>query len=113
MANGGGESRGHYLIRNGAVITIDPHIGTVPRADVLVRDGAILEIRADLSADGAEVVDATDMIVMPGLIDTHYHMWSTIGRNFLDDAGFDYFPAKWATKSVPSVLIQSIGRPRP
>lgn len=34
---------------------------------------------------------------MPGLIDSHYHMWNTIGRNFLSDGGFEYYPAKWAT----------------
>ena len=45
MANGNtGVPRGDYLIRNGAVITIDPDLGTLPKADVLVRDGTILEI---------------------------------------------------------------------
>ena len=34
------------------------------------------------------------MIVMPGFVDTHYHMWSALGRNFIVDGGFDYFPAK-------------------
>ncbi len=98
MANSGAEiSRGDYLIRNGAVITVDPDRGTLPNADVLVRDGTIQEIGADLAAGDAEIIDATDMIVMPGLIDTHYHMWSALGRNFLSDDGFEYFPAKWAT----------------
>lgn len=86
--------RGAYLIRNGAVITVDPTIGTLPRADVLVRDGVIEQVAPRLEARGAEVIDATDMIVMPGLIDTHYHMWSALGRNFPGDNGFSYFPAK-------------------
>ena len=34
-------SRGSYLIKNGSVITVDPVLGTLPRADVLVRDGRI------------------------------------------------------------------------
>jgi len=34
--------------------------------------------------------DASDMIVMPGFVDTHYHMWSTLGRNFTADGGFGY-----------------------
>ena len=89
--------RGDYLIRNGAVITVDPDLGTLPKADVLIRNGAIAAVGAELAADGAEIVDATDMIVMPGLIDSHYHMWSTLGRNFVSDGGFSYFPAKWAT----------------
>ncbi len=98
MANeGAGVSRRDYLIKGGAVITVDADRGTLPRADVLVRDGVIVGIGADLDAADAEIIDAADMIVMPGLIDTHYHMWSAIGRNFLTDDGFSYFPAKWAT----------------
>jgi cytosine/adenosine deaminase-related metal-dependent hydrolase len=95
--NGAGGTRGVYLIKDGAVITVDPQQGTLPQADVLVRDGAIEEIGTGLAAADAEIIDASDMIMMPGLIDTHYHMWSALGRNFLSDGGFDYFPAKWAT----------------
>jgi cytosine/adenosine deaminase-related metal-dependent hydrolase len=97
MTNGVGKARSNYLIKNGAVITVDPKLGTLPKADVLVRNGAIANIGPNLAADGAEIIDAADMIVMPGLIDSHYHMWSTLGRNFISDDGFEYFPAKWAT----------------
>jgi 5-methylthioadenosine/S-adenosylhomocysteine deaminase len=90
--------RGHYLIRNGAVITVD-QVGVLPRADVLVRDGRIEAVGPDLSAAGAEIIDAADMIVMPGFVDTHYHMWSALGRNFIAD-GFGYFAAKNATSKL-------------
>jgi cytosine/adenosine deaminase-related metal-dependent hydrolase len=89
--------QGGILIKGGAVITVDRALGTLPIGDVLVRDGAIVKVGPSIEAPGAEVIDASDMIVMPGLIDSHYHMWSTIGRNFLSDNGFEYFPAKWAT----------------
>jgi 5-methylthioadenosine/S-adenosylhomocysteine deaminase len=94
--------RGAYLVKNGAVITVDPALGTLPRADVLVRDGRIERIGPELSAPGVEVIDATDMIVMPGFVDTHYHMWSALGRNFIGDGGFGYFPAKNATSTLYS-----------
>ncbi len=93
--------RGTYLIRGGAVITVDDTLGTLPRADVLVRDGVIVQVAPSIPAPpGAEVVDAADMIVMPGLIDTHYHMWSALARNFPGDAGFSYFPAKNAVSKL-------------
>src|SRR5437764_4723882 len=91
--------RGSYLIKNGAVSTVDPVLGTLPRADVLVREGRIDAIGPELAATGAEAVDATDMIVMPGFVDTHYHMWSALGRNFIAD-DFGYFPAKNATSTL-------------
>jgi cytosine/adenosine deaminase-related metal-dependent hydrolase len=39
------------------------------------------------------------MIVMPGLVETHFHMWSALGRNFIAE-DFEYFPAKWATAAL-------------
>lgn len=92
--------RGAYLIKDGTIVSVDPEIGLLSRGDVLVRDGAIIDIGTDLPADGAHVIDASRMIVMPGLVDTHFHMWSSIGRNFIMDGGFEYFPAKSATAAV-------------
>jgi 5-methylthioadenosine/S-adenosylhomocysteine deaminase len=91
--------RGHYLIKNGAVISVDPLRGVLPRGDVHVHDGRIEAIGPDLQVAGAEVIDATDMIVMPGFVDTHHHMWSALGRNFIRD-GLGYFQAKAATSSL-------------
>ncbi|MFT8244525.1 amidohydrolase family protein [Roseomonas sp. BN140053] len=89
--------RGRYLVKGGAVITVDPALGTLPRADVLVNDGVIERVGPDLDAPGAEVIDAADCIVMPGLVDSHYHMWSALGRNYIGDGGYEYFQAKNAT----------------
>jgi len=91
--------RGHYLIQGGSVVSVDPDVGTLRRADVHVQDGRIVGVGAGLHAPGAEVLDASRMIVMPGLVDSHFHMWSTVGRNFVSE-GFEYFPAKWATSAV-------------
>jgi cytosine/adenosine deaminase-related metal-dependent hydrolase len=93
-------ARGAYLIKGGAVVSVDPAIGILPRGDVLVRGGEIIDIGSDVPADGAELIDASRMIVMPGLVETHFHMWSSIGRNFIMDGGFEYFPAKWATAAL-------------
>jgi 5-methylthioadenosine/S-adenosylhomocysteine deaminase len=97
MSHKAAAGQGGALIKGGAVVSVDPRTGTLPKGDVLVRNGAIVDVAAEIDAPGAEMIDASNMIVMPGLIDSHYHMWSTIGRNFLSDNGFEYFPAKWAT----------------
>lgn len=84
------------LIRGGTVVTVDPAFGTIAAGDVLVRDGRIADVGTISGAPDVETVDAAGMIVMPGLIETHWHMWSSLGRNFIND-GFEYFPAKWAS----------------
>lgn len=43
-------------------------------ADVRIRDGRIVEIGADLTADGERIIDASDCYVAPGIIDTHTHL---------------------------------------
>jgi 5-methylthioadenosine/S-adenosylhomocysteine deaminase len=91
--------RGDYLIQGGSVVSLDPTVGTLRRADVHVRDGRIVAVAAGLDAPEAERLDASRMIVMPGLVDSHFHMWSTLGRNYVAE-GFEYFPAKWATSAV-------------
>ncbi|TWP53764.1 amidohydrolase family protein [Lentzea tibetensis] len=90
--------RGRYLIKGGSVVTVDPALGTLPRGDVLVDDGRIEAVGRNLPARGAKIIDATDMIVMPGFVNTHYHMWSALGRNYIAD-GFGYFAAKRATST--------------
>lgn len=96
-----GARRGTYLIRNGMVITVDRNKGVLPRADILIRNGVIEKIGRGLSAPGAQQIDATDMIVMPGFVNSHYHMWSAIGRSFTArNGGFSYYPAKSATSGL-------------
>ncbi|MGA3044399.1 MAG: dihydroorotase [Bryobacteraceae bacterium] len=60
------------LIKNGRVI--DPAPATDMLADILIRDGVIAAVGADLDAPGAEIFDATGLIVSPGFIDMHVHL---------------------------------------
>ncbi len=73
------------LIRNGIVLSQDPSIGELPRADVLVEGDRIADVRPDISADGAQVIDAAGNIVIPGFIDTHRHTWETSIRTCAPD----------------------------
>lgn len=62
-------SRADLAIVGGDVVT--SHVG---RASVIVRDGRIETIQApDLPVDAATVIDATGMLVIPGVIDIHFH----------------------------------------
>jgi cytosine/adenosine deaminase-related metal-dependent hydrolase len=63
------------LLKGGMVVTMDDTLGNFASGDVLIRGTQIVAVGTELSAEGAEVVDAKGMIVIPGLIDTHRHAW--------------------------------------
>src|SRR5262249_1545309 len=82
---GTGQAGRRYVIRGGSVMSIDPQVGDFARADVLVEGKKILAVGPNVSAAGADVIDATGRIVMPGFIDTHHHQFETALRSFLAD----------------------------
>lgn len=62
------------LIHGGTTVDTDPV--TVRAADVLVEGGRIAATGPGLAApEGAEVIDATGMLVLPGFVDSHRHTW--------------------------------------
>jgi cytosine/adenosine deaminase-related metal-dependent hydrolase len=67
------------LIRNATVITMEAE-GVLENADVLISGDHISAIGARLSGAGADVVDGTNYIVIPGLINAHMHTWQTALR---------------------------------
>jgi cytosine/adenosine deaminase-related metal-dependent hydrolase len=70
------------FFRNATVLTMDSP-GVLEGADVLVRGQTIAEVGQGLTKpDDAVEVDASGGILMPGMIDTHRHMWQTALRGF-------------------------------
>ena len=61
------------ILRGGRVI--DPGSGRAEVADVAFEKGKIAAIGADLQRDAAEIVDVRGLIVAPGLIDLHTHVY--------------------------------------
>jgi len=59
------------LLKGGHVI--DPANALDEIADVLIENGKIKAVGADLPAKGAEIIDVTGKLVTPGLIDMHVH----------------------------------------
>lgn len=81
------------LIRNAYIVTMDPLLGDLRETDILVRDGRIERIGKNLeTGSGVDTFDASGLIIMPGLIDTHWHMWTTLIRGSMgNQAGQGYF----------------------
>jgi 5-methylthioadenosine/S-adenosylhomocysteine deaminase len=85
--------RGEFVIRGAYVMTMDPALGDMAGADVHVKDGTIVAVGKALKAPGALVLGGERMIVLPGLVETHWHMWNTLLRGFSGDRREEtYFP---------------------
>ncbi|MDP2239413.1 MAG: amidohydrolase family protein [Burkholderiales bacterium] len=86
--------RGEFVIRGATILTMDAGIGDFARGDVYVRDGVIIAVAKDIVAPTASSIDARGMICMPGFIDTHWHLWTSVCRPIIriDDPKIGYFP---------------------
>src|ERR1700723_478764 len=79
------QNNGRILFKGGTIFTMDPTVPNLSTGDVLVDGGRIAAVGVNLQAGGAEVIDATGSIVMPGLIDAHHHMWLGVMRRMMPD----------------------------
>jgi cytosine/adenosine deaminase-related metal-dependent hydrolase len=95
------------LIRGATVITMDAQ-GDLPVADILVTGDRITEIAPGLVVDGAQVVDASGCIAIPGLVNAHMHTWQTalrgVAANWTLLQYFQHMHAGLATVFTPDDL---------
>lgn len=76
-------ARGNVVIRNATILTMDDTLGDLSASDIHVRDGAIIAVGAALEAPGAEEVDGSHCVVLPGFVDTHQHLWNGLFRGLV------------------------------
>lgn len=88
---GHGRNSGKQLIDNGYIITMDSELGDF-KGDILLEGDEIIEIAPEINT-GKKVkkIDAEGMIVMPGLIDTHRHMWQGVVHGMATDLTFGQY----------------------
>ena len=80
------ENPKRLLVRGGQVYDHDGDVHKPPVADILIEGGNIAAVGADLSTDGVrEIIDARDRLVVPGLINAHYHSHDTLCRGMFEE----------------------------
>jgi cytosine/adenosine deaminase-related metal-dependent hydrolase/ribose/xylose/arabinose/galactoside ABC-type transport system permease subunit len=93
-------SSGRKLIQGGIVLSMDPGVGELARGDVLIDGAHIVAVGPNLDvASDTEVIDASGMIVMPGFVDSHRHIWEGLLRNIGTDV-----PLEGRTSYISHVL---------
>ncbi len=84
------QSAPRILIKGATLLTLDAQVGDFAKADMLIEDGKIREIRPDIAAGGdIAVVDGGNRIVIPGFIDTHNHSYQGLMRSILPNGALD------------------------
>ena len=82
------------LIKNAAMVaTFDDNMRRIENCDILVKGNRIAEIGPKLEAPNVDkVIDATGMLVMPGMINCHHHLYQTLTRNIPRVQEAELFP---------------------
>jgi 5-methylthioadenosine/S-adenosylhomocysteine deaminase len=94
------------VFRNATVLTMDDGHRVLAGADVLITGERIAAVGPNLQVpEGTAEIDATGGIVMPGMIDTHRHMWQTAMRAYGADwtltQYFVWYYLNWGKKFRP------------
>ena len=68
-------SPARILVRRATIISMDPKIGDVVQGDILIEGKKLVAVGGALNVSGAETIDASNMIAIPGFVDAHRHSW--------------------------------------
>ena len=80
------------LVKNiNKLITCDDNDRVLEHVNVLIENGVIIKIsNEEMTAD--DVIDASNMVMYPGLINTHHHLYQTFSRNLPQVQNMELFP---------------------
>ncbi|MCO5065002.1 MAG: amidohydrolase family protein [Rhizobiaceae bacterium] len=95
------------IIKNACVLTMDRALGDFEQADILVVGSKIAEVKPNVHAPDAEVIDGSGMIVMPGFIDTHRHSWQAAFRWFAPNSTMETY-GQTVNKILQSIRPQDV-----
>ncbi len=104
-ASDSSSSTGPVLIRGADLLTMDPALGEIEGGDVLIEDGRISAVGDGLTTEGAEVVDARGMILMPGMTDGHRHVWQIVDSGRLAKTSPSLYAGyqEWKMRTIVSL----------
>jgi len=90
------KTHGNVLIKDATILTVTEE-GTIPKGSILIKDGKIAAVGSKLEVPtGVTVIDASGLVAMPGIIDSHSHIAVQGGVN------------EWSLSIVPEVRIKDV-----
>ena len=97
------------LIRGARVLDLDGDLDNPPAQDILCEGGAITTVGTGLAAPaGAEVIDASGMLAIPGLVNSHYHSHDVLAKGMFEDLSLEH----WGVLAGPLGAKRSLAEVR-
>jgi 5-methylthioadenosine/S-adenosylhomocysteine deaminase len=102
------------LIRGGRVYDHDGDVHQPTLSDILVCGERIERVAPNLPAeDGAEIIDATGKLVVPGFVNAHYHSHDVMAKGLFEEMPFDIWtlhsnPANYGPRSLAEVRLRTL-----
>ncbi|PKD17111.1 hypothetical protein APR41_06665 [Salegentibacter salinarum] len=94
-----------YLIKDASILSMDEEIGDFNSADVLIDKGKIAKLGKNIEApSNTETINAEGGILIPGLIDCHWHLWTSLLRSMSGDSpneGYFKMTARYSRLYTP------------
>jgi len=112
MANSAQGAR--VLIRGGRVYDHNGDVHQPAQADILIAGERIERIGPNLPAEaGVEVIDAAGKLVVPGLVNAHYHSHDVMAKGLFEEMPFDVWtlhsnPANYGPRSLKEVRLRTL-----
>ncbi len=73
------------LIKNATLLDMVKDEPNIRKTDILIEEKYIKSIDENIECEDAEIIDAKEMLVMPGFVNTHTHLAMSIFRGYKDD----------------------------
>ena len=88
---------GKTIIRGGRVYDHEGDVHKPAVADILIENGVVAAVGPNLLAENAEIVDARNRLIVPGLINAHYHSHDTLCRGLFEELPLEF----WLLYTLP------------
>jgi 5-methylthioadenosine/S-adenosylhomocysteine deaminase len=89
-------AQGRILLKGGTIVSMDPQVGNFAKGDVLIEGKKIIGVGGEgqvKPSSGAQVIDASNTIVIPGFVDAHRHSWEGQLRRIIPDGSIGEYMA--------------------
>jgi hypothetical protein len=69
------DPKSRVLLKGGTIVSMDAKVGDLVKGDLLIEGTKISAIAPEINVADAQVIDAIDTVIVPGLVDCHRHSW--------------------------------------